>query len=119
MKNIVSIFSLIVLSTATLVGCSSSAPSCADSKAVNMVKQIVDERTASIKENFSVDAEYEIVVDNIREVEFNKQTGKYTCNADLEVKSNNLYLMLKKSISYTTELTQPKKELYVTIYGLR
>jgi hypothetical protein len=118
MKKTTSTWFLILLSTATLVGCSSSAPSCADSKTINMVKQIVEQRTVNIKKNFSVDAEYEITLENIRESEFNKQTGKYSCVADLEVKSNNLYLMLKKSINYTTELTQPKKEPYVTIYGL-
>lgn len=109
---------------ASLGACSNSPPSCGDSDAADLVKEIVTDEFEKLRKALMArggDREnlvFEVEVKEIRTVGKDQVTGSYECAAKLDVASNTLFLRRSQEITYTTEITEDSGELYVTVYGL-
>lgn len=108
----------------SLGACSNSPPSCGDSDATDLVKEIVTDEFEKLRKALMAkggDREnlvFEVEVKEIRTVGKDQVTGSYECAAKLDVASNTLFLRRSQEITYTTEITEDSGELYVTVYGL-
>ena len=115
MKNSTLFFMIII--SIFIGGCSQSAPKCSDKETTDLVKEkaygeLVKQVGAEKVKGVS------FTVKGIRTKKTNKKTGACECAADLEITHQN-----GKSgsipITYTVEITDDRKELYVTVFGLK
>jgi ribosomal protein RSM22 (predicted rRNA methylase) len=104
-----------------LLGCSKSAPDCNDINTKNMVieiskGEILKQLRDVISNAEEVVSELTLSVEAVRTSNFNKDTGKYECAADLLVhwpKKDT-----RTPIIYTSELVDDGESFYVSVYGL-
>ena len=90
---------------------SSNVPSCGDSRTVALVKQIATDEKGEF---------YSFEVDAIRTTSTNEQTGTHECAAQLEVSySEDGTPASEIPITYTVELTDDGKQIYVGVLGLK
>src|SRR5581483_6734695 len=114
---------LAVLSAVGLAACSHAPPSCSNSDATDLVKQIITEQLDKKKAFFvGLNASnkaitYEVALKDIRTDSKDDSTGDYKCEATVEVTSNSFMFNKSTDISYTTEVTEDTKKPYITVYG--
>lgn len=118
-----------VLTAIALSGCTNTPPSCADTDATDLVKQIVigqlekaatgseTTKSADGQEDFSVNLK------GIRIVSKASDTGDYQCSATIDIKSprylpRNFNNEATQDITYKTEIEQETKKAYITVFGL-
>lgn len=106
-----------LLSTLVIAGCSPSVPKCGDEETIDLVKEIADEEMAN-QLGAQMAKLFSYKVSAIRTTNVNEKTGAYECAAQLTVTASNTGQSSDLPITYTVELTDDKKEFYVTVYGL-
>lgn len=111
MKKILLLGSMILLT-----GCGDKTPKCGDESTKQTVVELV--KTKSILVGmFARDMIADATISNIRTTEVNKDTHISTCNANLIVKNKlvtDTNAKLAYPISYTVQLTDDGKNIYVT-----
>lgn len=116
-------FSLVFLFIVGLSGCSDSPPSCSDSEATDLVTEIITEQLDKKRQGFirlnnaNEKITYEVEVKDIRTTSQDDNTGKFKCEATVNVISNNAFFNNSSDITYTTEITEDGGKPYVTVYG--
>jgi PBP1b-binding outer membrane lipoprotein LpoB len=114
---------LIIFSAVGLSGCSDSPPSCSDSDATDLVTEIITGQLDKKRQGFirlnsaNKKITYEVEVKDIRTASQDNNTGKFKCEATVNVISNNAFFNNGSEITYTTEITEDGGEPYVTVYG--
>lgn len=114
---------LIALSVVSLAACSHAPPSCSNSDATDIVKQIVTEQLDKKKAFFvglntsNKAITYDVALKDIRTDSKDESTGDYKCEATVDVTSNSFMFNKSTDITYTTEVTEDTKKPYVTVYG--
>ncbi len=106
-----------LLSTLVITGCSTSVPKCSDEETIDLVKQIADEEMAN-QLGPAMAKLFSYKVTAIRTTNTHEKTGAHECAAQLGITASNTGMTNELPITYTVELTDDKKEFYVTVYGL-
>jgi hypothetical protein len=113
-KVLIIMLSLFVLLS---IACTKSAPKCGDVETKNLVIQLLRDNKFSSNQI----ADFDLTLDNIRTTSFDKDTGKYSCEADLNVvmtsKTGKTVNKFNKDIFFTSEITSDNKH-YVSVDSL-
>lgn len=100
-----------------LTGCTKSVPKCNDVEPVNLVKQIADREMGNQLGQEAAKL-FSYSVNAIRTQSTDSKTGAHECAAELNITASNTGVTNTIPITYTVELTDDGKEIYVNVYGL-
>ena len=96
-----------------LTGCGKKAPGCSENKVQKLVIQIVRQGLIPLLGEKGATT-IKIKLQAIRTVELDKETGKYTCQANMLSEIEDKHL--EKEIVYTSELVDDGRDFYVSVY---
>lgn len=110
---------LSILPTFLLVGCKEQTPKCSDESTKSVIHQLLEGRWKSYNGS---DATYDI--ENIRTLGYNESTGIRQCAADVGYtvypkQANSKPFSHRKPVTYTVQITDNGKSIYVNMMGLR
>jgi hypothetical protein len=102
-----------------LSGCGDDTPKCGDEATINLVAEISQTKDAIIRTWLSNKTVSDVNVVDIRTQEINKDIRMSTCAATLNVmdsKTNKIAFTFP--ITYTVQLADDNKNIYININGL-
>jgi hypothetical protein len=100
-----------------ITGCTKSVPKCNDEQSVDLVKLIADREMGNQLGQEAAEL-FSYSVDSIRTQSTDSKTGAHECAAELDITASNTGVTNTIPITYTVELTDDGKEIYVNVYGL-
>ncbi len=119
MKLSKSVWLLSILPTFVLIGCKEKTPKCSDESTKAVIYQLLESRWKSYDGS---DATYDI--ENIRTLGYDGSTGIRQCAADVGYTvypkhPNSKSFSYRKPVTYTVQITDDGKSVYVNMIGLR
>lgn len=110
-------FATSICAVLVIAGCTKQVPKCNDTESLELVKQIANTEMAN---QLGLEASnlFSYSLGFIRTQSTDDETGAHECAAELYIKASNTGDTNTLPITYTVELTDDGKEIYVNVFGL-
>lgn len=110
-------FATSICAVLVIAGCTKPVPKCNDTESVELVKQIADKEMAN-QLGLEASKLFSYSLGAIRTQSTDSDTGAHECAAELYIKASNTGDSNTLPITYTVELTDDGKEIYINVFGL-